>query len=176
MTQDRVPKPGEFYRHFKNKLYQIVTVAIHSETEEKLVVYQALYGDYRIYARPLTMFTGEVDHEKYPDVEQKYRFARVDDIGLPEAEPLETIKETIKETWERSERPIPTLMDFLDAETYTKKRELLLEMRKKIDAKTIDDIAATLDVVIEEGDIQTRYESLLKCLNMMVKFECTRLR
>ncbi len=71
---EREVKIHGVYKHFKGDYYLVEDVANHSETKEKYVVYRRLYGDNSLWIRPLDMFLSEVDHEKYPNVEQKYRF------------------------------------------------------------------------------------------------------
>ena len=74
MKLRKTPTKNSIYKHFKGGFYRVLCIAEHTENKEKVVVYKALYGDYKRYARPLNMFMSEVDHEKYPDVQQKYRF------------------------------------------------------------------------------------------------------
>ena len=62
------------YKHFKGDYYLVEDIVIHSETKEKMVLYRGLYENMTLYVRPLEMFLSEVDHEKYPNVTQKYRF------------------------------------------------------------------------------------------------------
>lgn len=81
---DRVIKIGNTYRHFKGNMYKVLDIVYDSEESsdkeyKKVVIYQALYGDRLKWARPYEMFNSEVDHKKYPDVKQKYRFEEVDE-------------------------------------------------------------------------------------------------
>ena len=62
------------YKHFKGNYYIVEDIATHTETDEKIVIYRALYGDHKLWCRPYDMFISEVDHAKYPDITQKYRF------------------------------------------------------------------------------------------------------
>lgn len=187
---ERVPKNGEIYRHFKNKLYQIIGIATHSETKEPLVIYQALYGGFGIYARPLAMFVSEVDHNKYPDVKQKYRFTRMemnadgtwhcveeeDNTVILEVQSDSKNVAKQQETGIQAEnpdeeRPDPKLMEYLDAETFDEKYNVLVSMRDCITDKLVDDIAVVMDVVIPEGNLMNRYDALKMALRTKQKYE-----
>ncbi len=147
---DRRPVVGEIYRHFKNKNYKIIAIAHHSETGEELVIYQALYGDGMVCARPLDMFISEVDHEKYPEVTQKYRFEKVSNAN-----------QTVEDK----------MMVFFDTEDLEEKYQILLSMRQEITDMIIDNLAVDVDVVIPDGTLQKRFDDLKHAILTKQKYE-----
>lgn len=184
------PVAGEIYKHFKDKYYQIIGIAKHSETKEKMVVYQGLYDDFSLYVRPYEMFMSKVDNVKYPDVLQEYRFEKVGNIGNGfkiESKSASTInkenaeksvdeKNCVEEDTVSEETPNPDLMAFLDARTYQEKRQLLISMRPRMTDRLINDIAMSLDVTVEDGDIERRFKSLLYCVSKLDEYEVDRFR
>ena len=161
----RRPVVGETYRHFKEKNYKIIAIAHHSETDEELVIYQALYGDGMVCARPLDMFVSEVDHEKYPEVKQKYRFEKIADApesGVQEEQKEKTILQMTAEE---------KMMAYFDEDDLEARYQILLTMRDDVTNTMIDNMAVVMDLVIPDGDIQTRYDDLKRAIQTKQRYE-----
>lgn len=198
----RIPIPGNFYRHFKGKIYQIRDIAVHSETGEIMVVYQAMYPPFGIWVRPLTMFMEKVDVQKYPNTKQQYRFEQV------------TVKASVpeKNNADQKEKNIPVLTEeisdevmkkilvngqaekllsnrmtedeiarrgfltLLDASNFREKRQILAGMKPYLKDIHLNNIAVALDIVLEDGSAEEHYETILHCLETFEKYEGGRLR
>ena len=213
-----IPKPHEIYKHFKGNLYQVVTIAEHSETGEQLVIYQALYGDFKTYARPLVMFTGEVDRQRYPEVTQRFRFelqgtdadrqireteaagvehpvstqttVTASQPAAAQATPIvaqnraaqatataaQTIIAPVSPAEDEEPALDPLVLEFLDADSYEEKLNILAGLHHRITNEMITTMAISCDIEVNDGEPEERYEELKNCLLTMEKFECNRLR
>ena len=213
-----IPKPHEIYKHFKGNLYQVVTIAEHSETGEQLVIYQALYGDFKTYARPLVMFTGEVDRQRYPEVTQRFRFelqgtdadrqireteaagvehpvstqttVTASQPAAAQATPIvaqniaaqatataaQTIIAPVSPAEDEEPALDPLVLEFLDADSYEDKLNILAGLHHRITNEMITTMAISCDIEVNDGEPEERYEELKNCLLTMEKFECNRLR
>ena len=149
-----IPKPQEIYRHFKGNMYRILNIAEHTETGEKLVIYQSVDDESKIYARPLDMFMSTVDREKYPDAEQSMRFELVKDEFVLD----------------------PEVDAFLDSTTYEEKLKILIDMKPRLTEEKVTTMAFAVDISLPEGDVNTKYESLKKSLLIRERYEGSRLR
>ncbi len=195
---NQIPQAGEIYQHFKGKLYRIVALATHTETGEQLVIYQALYGEFQVFARPLSMFLEKVDAKKYPDAAGKDRFMRIpmaeaaavpqpvpapseNPVELrPAAMPSESTVESraVAASSENSvePQPDPGLLAFLDADSYEEKLEVFAALEGKVDLHMLNAIAASLDLELSEGSLEEQYDTLKSCLMTLERYECNRLR
>lgn len=154
----RTPKEGECYRHFKGNRYQVLAIASHTEREEELVIYQALYGEKKVYARPLEMFVSKVDKDKFPNAVQEYRF------------------ELEEETAVADEKQQVKLLHFLDCNSATEKIAFLQSNKEAITDEFLDIAAHSLDTSLNGEQLEERYEELMKYLKTIERYEYGRLR
>lgn len=231
----KLPVPGTFYRHFKGNIYQVRELAKHSETGEDMVVYQGMYPPFSVWVRPLSMFLDTVDHEKYPECRQQFRFEQVafsgkvpgganedkikdkaafpanesvlmsgsvrkmgqvnlaqseeNETAVQERQPAAVSDQELRQilindqgekllTGRMPEEEIARrgFLALLDAETYREKRQILVGLREYLNELYLNNLAAALDIVLEEGSSQEHYDTLLHCLETYEKYEGGRLR
>lgn len=200
MAERFIPRAQEIYRHFKGGLYQVLAVAEHTETGEELVIYQAMYGDFKIYARPLEMFVSPMDRVKYPDADQEWRFqlqgpgagrqveaavpegaaadvqaSQAVSEAAPEAQPIRLDSSSVTESEPEEPGLDPLVLEFLDARTYEQRLNVLAALHHRITNEMITTMALCCDIEVEGDDVEQRYEELKQCLITKDRFEIKRL-
>lgn len=192
---------GQIYKHFKGNLYKVICLAEDSEDGRKLVIYQALYGENKIYARPYDMFTSRVDKEKYPNSDMTYRFEIWNGLNVNTnavSEPIKTNEQydensfsissgntmsasvtddnDKEEAAENATGLSEEVLDFLDAKEFETKVKILQGMKSTITDKMLETMAYSIDVELNDGTTYDKYNELLNCVMLRAKFECNRLR
>ena len=145
-----------------------------------MVVYQAMHGAFQIYVISLSMFMKEIDTAVYSDAGQQYEFELISDIELASESQLMSTSEPIAEEKIQEEDEQlnidPLVMEFLEADTYEQRLNILSALRHRITDDMINMMALAVDLEIKEGDVEERYEEFKNCLLTFGRYECNRLR
>ncbi len=271
---ERIPAPGDLYRHFTDKIYQVIAAAVHAESGEPMIVYQEMSGDFGIFVMPLAQFEARIDKEKYPQASQQYLFEKIERAArtyqkpemntdlhgnkpetnrtemqrlqsettgeqesgtddkrlhvqntaesrlrvqntaehrLSVQRPADSKRMLSQETavaagggayYEKRRRQMeereqrrgmfrkmerhetateelhanPSLLKFLEADTYEERFHVLNQIQDEITDRLIDDMAVVLDVVIPEGALSDRFQQLKDVILTRQKYEINRLR
>lgn len=180
---NRIPKQGEIYYLSEDRPSQIVSIAIHKETGESMVVYQALHGDFKTFVVPLAQFIKDTvkNQQEAPAADQteaSRRNSTVSEPALSERNRVPSGNSAVEignET-KTEEKVNAILLSFLDATSYSKKLEVVSTNMKHLSDRLINDMAVALDCAVEEGPLDKRIQELLQCLQAMCRFEDRRLR
>ncbi len=174
------PLQGEIIRLKEDEPVQIIAIAVNTQTEEEMVVYQTLYGEFRTFVKPLELFLKEPEtlvsektQSKEPEIISSDDMPSVDDKDFGQ-EGTEHVPVTVQE--EVQGKISQLLLDFLDASSYNRKLEIVTANLKYMNDRMINDMAASLDCTIEEGPMDERIGGLITCLKAMCRFENRRLR
>jgi hypothetical protein len=196
MEDKRVPAAGQLFLNKEKKLFQFILIAADKDNQKDIAVYQELSGDYKVYAKELSSFFTEMlpyTTEMLPyTTEMPYKEQTIEkeytpDIKLEtksnviqnEVKEIEEIKAKFKETTKVSddnEVVSPILLDFLDADTYEEKLNVLIGSRKNLTDRIVNHMAISIDCIVEDGDMEDRINNLIYCLKTHARFEDKRLR
>ena len=179
----KLPRPGDIFYLEKDKPYQVITIGIHKETCENMVIYQALFGDFKTFVLPLSKFMNEMqDNIKGTDTDQKEteKDAVIRDAGNiagKSGEDNVSVNDKNKFNISDDDNKVnDILLSFLDAKSYSKKLEIITTNIKAIDDRLINNMAASLDCTVNDGPLEQRLQELIYCLKQMSRFEDRRLR
>lgn len=176
---NKIPAPGEIY-YVKDKPYQIITIAVHTHTSEKMVVYQELFGEFRFLVQPLKLYMEEryqsdltVVKDDIHEADPQKQVSTLNS-GIPASTDTNVSSQDIHQ--DNMDPVSNLLLQFLDASSYRKKLEILTSNRKHINDRIINDMAISLDCTVDEGPLEERIQELIVCLEAMSRFEDRRLR
>ncbi len=193
--EQNMPIPGTRYFDREKRQYQLMLVADHSKTNEKMAVYQALFGGFEYFTEPLGIFmtektevsseigrTGGSKWSRPAGLQTEAANPVQDPIAKTENQKLKTEDSSVCQPVQphhqtlEEEMANPILLEFLDAETLEEKYQVIKSLGNSITNRLIDDFAVVLDLVIPDGSLDSRYMQLLSSVRTMQKFETNRFR